>query len=554
MNTSVDIKNPLKNNTSVIVRCIVAALGVSVTLALPAYAQQRDPQSSGSPTFEIKRFDLAGNTLLSNDRILNIIAPYVGQRRTLADVQRAQAAVEEAYRDIGYGAVQVTLPEQDITSGVIRFRVLQPRVGKVILDGNKHFNSDNIRSSLPSIREGQIPNSSDIARNLQLTGEHPVKKTTVLLRTADDPERVDVNVKVDDERPWRVVVSVDNTGNSDTGYLRTGVGFQHSNLFNRDHVLSLQYITSPSNPSRVNIYGLGYHVPLYAMNSSADFYAGHSDVNSGLVQGLFNVAGKGTIFGAKWNYHLPKWGSIDQKLSLGLDYRAFRNNVTVAGVGLVPDITIHPVSLTYTGAVRDSSSEFNFNVGVSRNIPGGNDGDSAAFARTRLPAAANYTIYRSGANYQMTFAKDWQARAAVQGQYTRDALVPGEQFGLGGPDNLRGFLVRELSNDRGVSSQLEVYTPELISAMKLQTAFRLRLLAFYEYGQLWRNQPAANENASRSLSDIGLGMRLNYGKAMSLRFDVARITHAPNLLPAGNYTGTRQFGENRISAGLALVF
>ena len=519
-----------------------AVLIASASLSSLTFAQQPVPQA---PTFEIKRFDLTGNTLLSSERIQRIIAPYLGPKRTLADVQRAQAAIDDAYRDIGYAAVQVTLPEQNITTGVIQFRILQPKIGKVILDGNKQFNDANVRASLPSIREGQVPNSSDIARNLQITGEHPTKRTTVLLRTADDPERVDVNVKVDEERPWRFVFSLDNTGNSDTGYLRSGIGFQHTNLFNRDHTGSFQYITSPSNPSRVSIFGAGYHVPLYGLNSSVDVFAGYSDVNSGVVQGLFNVAGKGTIFGAKWNYYLPKLGSIDQKMSLGIDYRAFRNNVTIGGVGLVPDITIHPVSLAYQGTYRDSRSELGFNVSAASNISGGNDGTSADFARSRANATSNYTIYRTGVNYQTTIAGDWQVRAAGQGQYSRDALVAGEQFGLGGPDSLRGYLIRELSNDRGVSSQLEFYTPELASAMKLQTAFRMRVLAFYEYGQLWRNKALPGEITNRSISDAGLGIRLNYGKTLSLRFDVAHILHD---------AGTRQRGDNRIAAGLALVF
>jgi hypothetical protein len=38
---------------------------------------------------------------------------------------------------------------------------------------------------------------------------------------------------------------------------------------------------------------------------------------------------------------------------------------------------------------------------------------------------------------------------------------------------------------------------------------------------------------------------MNYGKALSLRVDVANIQKA---------AGTRQRGENRVSAGLALVF
>ncbi len=177
---------------------------------------------------EIKLFlevPLSGNTLLSTEKLQALIAPYIGSKRTLGDVQRAQSLIEQAYRELGYGTVQVTLPEQDITSGVIRYRILQPKVGKVVLAGNLKFDSNNVRSSLPTIKEGQIPNSTAIARNLQITGEHPVKKTTVLLRTSDDPEVVDVNIKVEDDRPWRFVFSLDNTGSSDTGYLRSGFGF-----------------------------------------------------------------------------------------------------------------------------------------------------------------------------------------------------------------------------------------------------------------------------------------------------------------------------------------
>ena len=543
---SVKNKSNNKNNKLRNFEICLSALSLSVAMA---HAQQTAPQAvpqvTSGPTFEIKRFDLTGNTLLSAERIQIIIAPYTGPQRTLADVQRAQAAIEDAYRDMGYGTVQVSLPEQNVTSGVIQFRVLQPKVGKVVVDGNKNFNTENIRLSLPSIQEGQIPNSRDVARNLQMTGEHPVKKTTVLLRTSDNPEIVDVNVKVDDERPWRVVTTLDNTGNGDTGYLRAGIGFQHTNLFNRDHTLSMQYITSPSHPSKVSIYGLGYHAPVYSLNSSFDMFAGYSDVNSGVVQGLFNVAGSGTIFGAKWNYFLPKLGSIDQKLSLGIDYRAFRNEVTVGGVGLVPDITIRPVSLGYSGIYRDSSSELNFNLSVSANVPGGNDGTAADFARSRANATDHYVIYRAGLGYQTTFAKDWQARASVTGQYTRDALVSGEQFGLGGPDTLRGFLVREISNDRGMSSQFELYTPELASRIGLPDRFRMRMVGFYEYGQVWRNRPLPGETTHKSASDVGIGLRLNYGKSMSLRFDVANV-----LNPAG----TRQRGDNRISAGMALVF
>ena len=224
-------------------------------LLLPclSHAQSAQPaQAPAEPRFDVERYELTGNTLLSKEQIDRVLASYIGKQRELADVRRAQDALAAAYRDLGYGTVQVSLPEQNINAGVIRFRVLQPKVSKVAVDGNKHFDNANIRHSLPSLKEGEVPNSGAIARNLQITGEHPVKRTTVLMRTAENPEAVDVNVKVEDTKPLRIVATLDNTGNGDTGYLRAGIGFQHTNLFNLDHTISAQYVTSPTQPGQLH--------------------------------------------------------------------------------------------------------------------------------------------------------------------------------------------------------------------------------------------------------------------------------------------------------------
>src|SRR5690606_26442411 len=156
-----------------------------------------------------------------------------------------------AYRERGYGVIRVALPEQDITRGVVRFNIVQPKIGKVSVEGNNNFSTDNVRRSLPAVKEGETPNSGDIARNLQIAAEHPVKQTNVLLRSGASEDVVDVNVRVTDDRPWRLVGTLDNSGTPDTGNWRLGVGYQHTNLFDRDHTLSLQYITSPGHLSDV---------------------------------------------------------------------------------------------------------------------------------------------------------------------------------------------------------------------------------------------------------------------------------------------------------------
>ena len=508
-----------------------------------------------APKFDIQRFEVVGDTQLGAERVQQLVAPFTGKQKDFADVQRALEALEGAYRDLGFGVIQVQLPEQDITRGVVRFNILQPKVGKVSVEGNEHFSTDNVRRSLPTVKEGETPNSHDIARNLQIAAEHPVKQTSVLLRSGAGEGLVDVNVRVNDDKPWRLVATLDDSGTSDTGYLRLGLGYQHTNLFDRDHTLSLQYITSPSNLDQVSIYGFGYRIPYYRLNSSLDLYAGYSDVDSGTVGSLFDVSGAGTIFGGRWNYYLPKWGDVEQKVYAGLDYRAFQNKVTLTGggVGLVPDYTIHPVSMGYGGVLRAAASVLNFNATLSTNIPGGSDGSKADFRCPRPSdglcvrngADPNYVILRFGTSYSHVFRNEWQTRVALTGQYTDDALVPGEQFGIGGVDTVRGYLPREAASDRGYATQMELYTPNFAGKAGLGDKWRTRLLGFYDFGGVSRNNALPGEQAGKFLASTGIGLRLSYGKSLSLRLDLAQILKAH---------GTRQTDDVRLNAGLAIIY
>jgi hemolysin activation/secretion protein len=518
--------------------CLLAGAGIKAQAQAPA-------EAIPAPRFDINRFQITGNTLIPQDRVDQLVAPYTGKGKDFADIQRALETLEREYRDRGYGAVQVLLPEQDITKGIVQFRVLQPRVGRVLIEGNQHFDNENIRRSLPSVKERETPNSKAMSRNLQITGEHPAKQTNVLLRSGASEEQVDVNIKVTDEKPWRVFLTADNTGTRETGYYRTGIGFQNSNLFNRDHTLTAQYVTSPTDAGDVSIYGAGYRIPFYDLNSSLDLIAGYSDVDSGTVQGLFNVSGKGTIGIVRWNYYLPRWEDLEQKVALGFDYRKFENQVLFQGTGIVPDIIVKPASLTYSGLLRATAAELSFFGSFSANIPGGTNGDDAAFDASRTGADANYKILRGGFNYVYQFRNEWQARLTANGQYTSDLLVSGEQYGIGGPDSVRGYLLREVAMDKGGATQAEIYTPDFARGIRLSDSYRLRMLAFYDYGQVRRNDPLPGESAKESLASTGVGVRLGYKKSLAVRLDAAYILKE---------TGNRADGDWRGVGSIAIIF
>ena len=473
--------------------------------------------------FEITRFDIAGNTLLSSAEADAAVAPYVGRERNFGDVQAALEALEAAYRKRGYQVVSVRLPEQELNRGVVRLDVVQTKIGKVIVSGNRYFDEANVRRSLPSLQTGQTPNLNDVSASLRMANENPARKIKLSLQDASTDNEIDAALAVTDEKPWKLMLNLDNSGTGPTGKTHAGVVLQHANLFGRDHVGSFQYTTTVEEPSKVSVYGLGYHIPLYALGDSVDLFASYSNIDSGSVSaGLFDLAvnGKGAVYGARYNHTLVRRGEVDARLIYGVDVKAFKNSVLFGGQDFGNDITVRPVSIAYTASKPLLQGDFNQSLTLVRNIDGGSRGGADDFERTRAGAKPAYTIVRFAAAVTQMVGQEWQARALLNGQYTRDALVPGEQFGIGGSTSVRGLDERALASDSGAALNLEMYTPNLCLG---HPGWQCRALGFYDLATGSRNKALAGEIDSTTVGSAGLGLRLAAGTWFNLQLDYGHV-------------------------------
>jgi hemolysin activation/secretion protein len=506
--------------------------------------QQAVPQSPPAPPrFEIQRFIVEGNTLLSQGELDGTLAPFSGKDRDFGDIQRALEALQDVYTGRGYNAVRVSVPEQNIRSGQVRLRVVEARIRRVRVQGNRFFDEKNVRAGLPSLKEGTSPNTRAIGLDAQLVNENPAKQVGVALQAAEDAGQVDATVRVTDEKPDRISVFADNSGTPATGNWRTGLGYQNANLFNADDVLNAQVITSPGHVSDVKVFGAGYRVPVYQWGGVVDVLAGYSSVNSGTVQDLFNVSGKGTVFGLRYTQMLGRIDAYEHRVAFGLDYRAYKNSVTLVDTTeqLVPDITVRPATLTYIGRFSQVGRDLSFNVSYSRNIPGGSKGGDADFAAQRAEATASYSVVRAGVSYSQVLPSDFILRAAANAQQTHDLLIPGEQFGMGGADSVRGYYERETASDIGQRFSLEGYGPDFGSW--IGNNWRARALVFADTARGHDNAP--ERGPENKLGSYGLGFRANQGKSLAFRLDVARATHD---------AGTRLSGDYRAHAAVAYSF
>jgi hemolysin activation/secretion protein len=361
-------------------------------------------------------------------------------------------------------------------------------------------------------------------------------------------------LRLTDAPPVKWFVSVDNTGNDQTGNWRTGVGLQHANVFGRDHVLTLNYVSSPGKWNDVEIMSAGYRVPLYRLGHSVDLILAKSNVNAGTtttVAGPLTFAGKGEIAGVRYNWLLPRRGLYTHRVVFALDYKAFRNTCSLgvfgaAGCGSAGvDITDRPASVTYAAQSVKLDSVTDFAVSYSHNLPGTGKGESTDFVAARPSPAglggapSGFEIMRATGSHARVLPGDFQFRIAGAAQYTKDALIPQEQVGIAGSTAVRGFLEREVARDVGYFVNAELYSPDLASAARAQGS--LRVLAFYDRGAA-RNNPLPGEaGQAQIISSAGSGVRWNLDKKSTVRFDVARVIQGVATRPDGRWRGHAAF-------------
>ena len=477
-------------------------------------AQTPTPVAPSEPTMDIESYVIDGDNPLSAEETRATLQPFVGKNRALRDIEAASAAMETHMRRRGYAFHRMFIPVQKPVGGEIRLQVIGIKLGNVEVTGNEKFTTDNIRRSLTSLKEGEVPEVQTLGRDVSASNTNPAKQVSVTFKESAEPGKVDAVVRVKDS-PTLVFFagltgnqSLSDKGPANNTYRLTG-GVQHSNLFDRDHVATVSYTTDPGNPSNVSLFGAFYQVPLYGtgMNLSASYT--NSDVSSGQVaQGLnvFDVSGSGRFTSLRLTRALPRVDALQQTLGIGLDDRLFKYNTTLNGVKIDPDVGSRVVALQYFFRNEPSWGDLAGSLEYAVNVGGG--GGNSVVNHGIHNGTKSWNALRFGLEAGVSHA-GWQYSGKLKGQHSAKALISGEQFGLGGPNSVRGFGDRVVSGDYGYQWNLEATGPGLGNQ-------QIRPVVFLEGGQVYARATGLDE----SLMGAGVGLRWN-NQSLQVALDVA---------------------------------
>ncbi|MBU6270269.1 MAG: hypothetical protein KGQ67_03095 [Betaproteobacteria bacterium] len=513
-----------------------AATRAPAATPAPAAASAPAP-ASVEPRFRIARYQIEGATLVPLPALQAAVASFTGESRRFSDIELAQEAIREAYGRAGITAVRVLLPEQTIEGGLVRLQVDELKLRKIEVEGARHRGLANQRRAVPSLREGTTPSDTVIGDELRLANENPGRYMQVTFRTEDDGALTG-SLRTNDLPPLAGQVSLDNTGSPSTGQWRVGAAVQHHNLFDRDIVGTAQAITAPGREHNVQIASVGLRVPVYRLKWLLDGSLLHSNVDSGTLRtaaGDYFMSSSGNTLSLRATRLLPRLGAWDPRFAFGLDIKQVNSRVATVsdGPSLIPSVVLRPLSLSYSASRREDRWAVFGLASYSRNLPGGGRSDAAVFQEPGLRAGANpyYGITRWSLGGSVSVRTN-TLLASWSGQWTRDALVPAEQFAIGGDGSVRGFSSRVAAGDRGQRFSLELQSPlrPLQDGMGGDFGWQV----FSDLAAVQRNSALAGEKERHLLSSVGGGIRLSWRQRMSLRLDTGVVVQGDGLSVPGD--------------------
>ena len=378
---------------------------------------------------------------------------------------------------------------------------------------------------MPAAATREVLNFNALRGQLADVNQSADRRVQPLLRPGHAPGTAEVEFKVDDSLPLHGNLDLSNRYSPsrapNPGDYRLAGTVRYDNLWQREHSLSLSYLTSPGHPDEVQVTSASYTLPMGQPERSLTLYAVHSNSNSDLTTSMAgtNVLGRGDILGLRYSQPIGHAQGMTQSLTLGADFKDSREDLNQLGTGSFPTpLTYWLGSAQYAAVLPDPRGQTDFGVGLSLSARGLRNNDDQ-FALKRYKGQANFAVLHWNLQRNQNLARKFTLVARLEGQLASAPLPSNEEYVAGGVDSVRGYPEGVQAGDVGVRESIELRTPSLIRGA--DPSANLRLLTFVEGARLKVLDPLPGQIDNYTLASLGLGLRLSTRRGLSSSMDYA---------------------------------
>lgn len=460
--------------------------------------------------FEIREFEVTGNSIFPADELRDKVAPFTGSGKTAADVEKARDTLEKFYHDAGYPAVMVNIPEQTLKDGVVRLQVIESRIGRVTITGNRYFTMEKVMKNLPSLAPGEILYLPKVQKEIGRLNRSQDFKVDPVMSPGKVLGTIDVELRVEDRLPLHGYLELSNKASHNTKELRLNAMIRYDNLWQKEHSVSLQYQTAPQDPKEVEVVGGSYVLPSpWEEEHQLALYGIWSDSATAFGEG-FKVVGKGKILGIRYMMPLPQYRLYAHNITLGLDYKDFDQALgftTESGQTTHTDISYLPLSFSYSSYLPDEWGGITqFGGGLNMSLRGVGS-DEAEFELKRFKGKANYLYATASIQRNQKLPLGMSLFVKADGQVSTQPLIDNEQYTAGGMESVRGYKESEAAGDDAAHGTLEVSFPNPLERFEIGKWFQINPFLFYDIASLSIKEPLHGQDRSIRLEGAGAGIR-----------------------------------------------
>lgn len=338
---------------------------------------------TNAPGVLIRSYQIEGNTILPPNNF-DLLTNFTGTNVTFARLREGLGALQLRYHELGYSTISVTLPQQKLTNGIVRVKIVEGKLDQIKITGNRYFSEANIRRALPGLTTNVLLNSRWFQPELDAANQNRDRQIYPVISPGYEPGTTELELKVKDQLPLHVRSEVNDKSSPGTPLLRSDTSIQYANLWQREHQIGLDYNFSPQrfksdkdaetllDLPMVTSYSAFYRLPLGSSKGNRDkvekqptsfgydeinhrfnlppptghpdlaIYASHSSSDTPLIFGPRSIIFTNTLAdissqfvqhsptinnnaGLKLTLPLPTFWRISSSFSIGADFKSFES-------------------------------------------------------------------------------------------------------------------------------------------------------------------------------------------------------------------------------------
>eukprot|EP01047_Picozoa_sp_COSAG01_P020081 COSAG01_NODE_1135_length_11553_cov_40.402305_5_plen_548_part_00 len=435
-------------------------------------------KSLAKQTFYIESIVLSGTTYLSKSKQKKILAPYLKRQLNQQHIQHLIRDVTNAYMIAGYVTTRVSLPKQNLKSKLLRLNVIEGRISKIQIAGQKGWG---VRHCVLFKKEQHL-NMRHIEASLAQLNR--LRSNTYQVSLRPDKTRLGYSEVLLQNRSSGLVSGLASYSNQGKRQL-----YPDQLLVTVDQFLGFQeqwqlsFSQSTDEKMQQVTAGLDFNVPLkrFKLSLAHQFFR-HN----------FIMQGSGGRYFHTFSHYLSYKGGLSfvcfnfprHALTLNASYQEKENKRYLENTFLLNRHQLLKIlDLSADIVYRPSWGTLTFSP-------------SWRYGQTRFPSytqdaalgaepKASFEVYKLNLVYQKSFyvkQKYQHLSLSLTGFYSDRALVGTEQFSLGDQYTVRGF-DGFLQGDKGYQYRLS-YAMPLTVYINPSLAFEGGEVLSYESGQV----------------------------------------------------------------------